>query len=123
MNTSVKNEDFVGACSSGATTDDGNTASASLLAFQVSPGKAYIKGYEIPPFQYLGVYALKRDINDDDNFYVLICPISETNRYERLYVFINDESFIPMIKDRLEIVRELEYGDWPPHLGYSDDDY
>ena len=47
VDTSVKNEDFVGAFASGSTTDDGNTASSSLLAFQVSPGKAYIKGYEI----------------------------------------------------------------------------
>ena len=31
----------------GASTDDGNTASNDLLALQVSPGKAYIKGFEI----------------------------------------------------------------------------
>jgi len=47
VDTSVKNEDFVGAFAAGATTDDGNTASTSLLGFQVSPGKAYVKGYEI----------------------------------------------------------------------------
>jgi hypothetical protein len=47
VTTSVRNENFVGAYISGATTDDGNTASTSLLALQVSPGKAYISGYEI----------------------------------------------------------------------------
>jgi len=47
VNTSVGNEDFVGAYASGATTDDGNTASTALIGFQVSPGKAYIKGFEI----------------------------------------------------------------------------
>ena len=31
----------------GATTDDGNTASESLLALACTPGKAYVKGYEI----------------------------------------------------------------------------
>ena len=30
-----------------ATTDDGNTASSSLLSLKVSPGKAYVKGYEL----------------------------------------------------------------------------
>ena len=47
VDTSVGNEDFNGAFTAGATTDDGNTASSSLLALQVSPGKAYVKGYEI----------------------------------------------------------------------------
>ena len=31
----------------GATTDDGNTASEDLLTLQISPGKAYVRGYEI----------------------------------------------------------------------------
>ena len=31
----------------GSTTDDGNTLSSDLLAFRISPGKAYIKGYEV----------------------------------------------------------------------------
>ena len=47
VDTSVRNEDFKGAFTAGATTDDGNTASTSLLALQVSPGKAYVKGTEI----------------------------------------------------------------------------
>ena len=42
-----KNQTFTGVYSSGATTDDGNTASDSLLALAVTPGKAYVKGYEI----------------------------------------------------------------------------
>ena len=47
VTTSVRNEIFVGAYTSGASTDDGNIASTSLLALQVSPGKAYVSGYEI----------------------------------------------------------------------------
>ena len=47
VTTSVRNEEFIGTYVSGATTDDGNTASSSLLSLQVSPGKAYISGYEI----------------------------------------------------------------------------
>ena len=31
----------------GATTDDGNTPSSDLLSFRISPGKAYIKGFEV----------------------------------------------------------------------------
>ena len=40
-------ETNAGIYSSGNTTDGGNTASESLLAVTVSPGKAYIKGYEV----------------------------------------------------------------------------
>ena len=35
----------------GATTDDGNTASSSLLSFIVSTGKAYVRGFEIEKTQ------------------------------------------------------------------------
>ena len=31
----------------GATTDDGGTASEDLLAVAVTPGKAFVRGYEI----------------------------------------------------------------------------
>ena len=44
---SVSVNEFTGVYSDGATTDDDNTASTSLLALQVSPGKAYIGGFEI----------------------------------------------------------------------------
>jgi len=47
VTTSVRNEEFIGTFTNGDTTDDGNTASSSLLSLQVSPGKAYIGGYEI----------------------------------------------------------------------------
>jgi hypothetical protein len=47
VDITVGNEDFTGLYSSGASTDDGNTASNALLALQISPGKAYIKGNEI----------------------------------------------------------------------------
>ena len=43
----LRNQTFTGVYSSGATTDDGNTASESLLALAATPGKAYVKGYEI----------------------------------------------------------------------------
>ena len=47
VNTTVKGTDFTGVYSVGATTNDGNTASEDLFAVSVSPGKAYVKGYEI----------------------------------------------------------------------------
>ena len=47
VTTSVRNETFIGSFESGATTDDGNTASSSLLSLQVSTGKAYVSGYEV----------------------------------------------------------------------------
>ena len=36
-----------GVYSSGTSTDSGNSASESLMTLQVSPGKAYVKGYEL----------------------------------------------------------------------------
>ena len=47
ITNTVQNQTFTGVYSSGATTDSGNTASDSLLALAVTPGKAYVKGYEI----------------------------------------------------------------------------
>jgi len=44
---SVTLNENIGVYDSGATTDDGNIASTSLLSLQVSPGKAYIRGNEI----------------------------------------------------------------------------
>ena len=47
VDTTVKGTDFTGVYSVGATTNDGNTASEDLFAVAVTPGKAYVKGYEI----------------------------------------------------------------------------
>jgi len=47
INTTVKGTDFTGVFTAGATTNDGNTASEDLFTVSVSPGKAYVKGYEI----------------------------------------------------------------------------
>jgi hypothetical protein len=47
VDVSVRETNFDGVYDSGVTTRDGNKASADLLALQVSPGKAYVKGYEI----------------------------------------------------------------------------
>ena len=44
---SVPNNDLPGVFTLGGLTDEGATASTDLLALKVSPGKAYIKGYEI----------------------------------------------------------------------------
>ena len=44
-------QDFLGNYSVGATTDDNNTASNSLLSFIVSSGKAYIGGFELEKTQ------------------------------------------------------------------------
>ena len=64
----------VGVFTAGATTDDGNTASSSLLELQVSPGKAYIHGYEIekmaPSF---------KDVNKSRDFETVNAGISTFN--------------------------------------------
>ncbi len=46
VTNTVKGTKYTGVYSSGATTDDSNTASTSKLAIACSKGKAYIKGYE-----------------------------------------------------------------------------
>ena len=47
VDSTVANVDFDGVYATGATTDDSNTASNSLLTLAITPGKAYVKGYEI----------------------------------------------------------------------------
>ena len=47
VNVSVGETDFTGVYTSGDTTRDGNKASDDFMALQVSPGKAYVRGYEI----------------------------------------------------------------------------
>ena len=47
LTSRVKGEDFDGVYSIGDTTDDGNTASSTNFVLSVSPGKAYVKGYEV----------------------------------------------------------------------------
>ena len=60
-----------GVFSAGDTTDDGNTASKTLLTFKVSPGKAYVKGIEIeklaPTF---------KDINKSRDFETINAGVS-----------------------------------------------
>ena len=46
IDNTVQGKNFTGAYTSGATTDDGGTASEDLLALSCSAGKAYIRGYE-----------------------------------------------------------------------------
>ena len=43
----IQNQRFAGVYTNGATTNDNNTASESLLTLACSPGKAYVKGFEI----------------------------------------------------------------------------
>ena len=47
LDNDYKGTTNLGAYSSGDTTSQGATASESLLTVQASPGKAYVKGYEI----------------------------------------------------------------------------
>ena len=47
IDNSVKTKEFEGVYSSGGQTDDGGTASENLLAVAITPGKAYVRGYEI----------------------------------------------------------------------------
>jgi len=47
VDVSVGTQNLIGKYALGATTDDGNIASNDLLALIVSPGKAYINGFEL----------------------------------------------------------------------------
>ena len=47
LTNDVGGETFTGVYGSGATTDDGGTASEAKLAIAVTPGKAYVRGYEV----------------------------------------------------------------------------
>ena len=47
IDNSVKTKEFEGVYTSGASTDDGATASEDKLAIAITPGKAYVNGYEI----------------------------------------------------------------------------
>ena len=47
LDNDVRGESFTGVYGSGATTDDGATASEAKLAIAVTPGKAYVRGYEV----------------------------------------------------------------------------
>ena len=47
INNTVKLKDFDGVYNNGASTDDGATAGEDLLAIACTPGKAYVRGYEI----------------------------------------------------------------------------
>ena len=47
IDNTVKLKDFDGVYNKGARTDDGTTAGEDLLAIACTPGKAYVRGYEI----------------------------------------------------------------------------
>ena len=47
IDNSVKTKEFDGVYTSGATTDDGATAAEDLLVVAATPGKAYVRGFEI----------------------------------------------------------------------------
>ena len=64
VDVSVGKSNLLGRYTAGATTDDGNIASSDYLAMSVSPGKAYIRGYEIEKTQSTIIDVLKaRDFN------------------------------------------------------------
>jgi len=51
VDTTVRGTSFTGRYADGATTDQGNIASSDKLALIISPGKAYVAGYEIEKTQ------------------------------------------------------------------------
>jgi hypothetical protein len=71
VDVSVGTQNLIGKYALGATTDDGNTASSDLLALIVSPGKAYIKGYELEKTQ-----STIKDINKAREFETINAGIS-----------------------------------------------
>ena len=81
------------------------------------PWSDYKKGYEVANCT-MSLFVLQNEINDEDNFYVLEFPKKDIK-----YIFINNETYIPMIKQRLEILQELEHGHCPWQNEDSDSDY
>ena len=71
VDVSVGTQNLIGKYALGATTDDGNTASSDLLALIVSPGKAYIKGFELEKTQ-----STIKDINKAREFETINAGIS-----------------------------------------------
>ena len=59
VDVSVGKANLLGRYTAGDTTDDGNIASSDYLAISVSPGKAYIRGFEIEKTQSTIVDVLK----------------------------------------------------------------
>nr|BAR35960.1 VrlC protein [uncultured Mediterranean phage uvMED] len=47
IDNSVKTKEFDGVYTKGSNTDDGGTAAEDLLAVAITPGKAFVRGYEI----------------------------------------------------------------------------
>ena len=74
--------------SSGATTDDGNTASDSLLALACS-GKAYVKGYEIEKISNTFI-----DVNKARDFQQLMLVLQHLRlvTLQRLQIFITHQT-------------------------------
>jgi hypothetical protein len=71
VDTTVAGQDFRGTYSVGATTNDNNTASDSLLSFIVSTGKAYIAGYELEKTQ-----STIKDVNKARDFETINASVS-----------------------------------------------
>ena len=59
VDVSVGKSNLLGRYTAGDTTDDGNIASSDYLAISVSPGKAYIRGFEIEKTQSTIIDVLK----------------------------------------------------------------
>ena len=74
----------------GATTDSGNTASDDFLTIQVSPGKAYVRGYEIETIapKYID-FAKPRTY---ENYNAAVTPVEVGN-----YVVVNNVNSSPEI--------------------------
>ena len=47
IDNSVKTKEFDGVYTKGSNTDDGGTAAEDLLAVAITPGKAFVRGYEV----------------------------------------------------------------------------
>ena len=71
VDTTVAGQDFLGNYSVGATTNDNNTASDSLLSFIVSTGKAYISGFELEKTQ-----STIKDVNKARDFETINASVS-----------------------------------------------
>ncbi|MEK9699355.1 MAG: hypothetical protein VW270_26490, partial [Candidatus Poseidoniales archaeon] len=93
----------------GATTDDGNTASDDYLSVQVSPGKAYVRGYEIETVSPKYIDVLKP--RTFENYNAAVTPM-EVGNYVVVDTVHGQPELTPLISGEIdEPYREIELYD------------
>ena len=98
-----------GVYASGTNTDDGATTSESLMSLQVSPGKAYVRGYEIETSAPTFIDVAKP--RTTENFTGAITP-AEVGNFTRITDVYNSPDLSPFISGEMtDAYKEVELRD------------